>query len=140
MELNDKVYDEIVNLSEEGNGLFDDKKYLDAKNKYIAALELIPNPKTDWEASTWLYTALGDVSFFLQSYDEAKNFFLDALNCPDGIGNPFIMLRLGESLYETGGDIDKIRDYLVRAFMLGGIEVFEGEDEKYFKTISDIVL
>lgn len=49
------------------------------------------------------------------------------------------MLRLGESLFEMGGDIKRIKDYLMRAYMLGGMDIFDGEDEKYFELIKDIV-
>jgi hypothetical protein len=86
-----------------------------------------------------LYTALGDISFLLQSYEETVDYMYDAINCPDGFGNPFIYLRLGESLFETGGDVNRIKDYLMKAYMLAGTEIFEGEDEKYFEVIKDIV-
>lgn len=73
MELNDKLYSKIVKLSEEGNALSDNRDYQSAKDKFLCALDLVPNPKSDWEAATWLYVALGDVSFLLQSYEEAAN-------------------------------------------------------------------
>jgi len=38
-----------------------------------------------------------------------------------------------------GGDVDRIKDYFIKAYMLAGAEVFEGENEKYFKLIKDIL-
>ena len=139
MELDDELYSEIVRLSDEGHALCDCKEYQRAKEKFLQALDLVPDPKSDWEVATWLYTVLGDISFLLQSYEDAKNCLFDAIKCPDGFGNPFIMLRLGEALFETGGDVNKIKDYFMRAFMLGGMEIFEEENEKYFELIKDII-
>ena len=138
MYLDERLHSEIVKLSDEGNALCDTKEYQRAKDKFILALDLVPNPKTDWEAATWLYVALGDVSFLLQSFDEAKDYMFDALNCPDSLDNPFIMLRLGQSLFEIGEDMDRAKDFLMKAYMLGGNDIFDGEDEKYFEMIRDI--
>ncbi|GGA28702.1 hypothetical protein GCM10011384_17680 [Psychrobacillus lasiicapitis] len=63
-----------------------------------------------------------------------KIFLFNAINCPDGIENPFIMLRLGETLYELG-DVNKAKDYLLRAYILEGYSIFENEEEKYFDVI-----
>ena len=67
---------------------------------YLEALYLVPEPKYNWAASTWIYTALGDTCYINGDFSAAKEFLFNAINCPDGIENPFIMLRLGESLYE----------------------------------------
>ncbi len=54
-----------------------------------------------------------------------------------GYGNPFIMLRLGECCLELG-DEKNATEYLLRAYMMDGREIFEadgnGEDDgqKYF--------
>ena len=39
---------------------------------------------------------------------KAKSNLYNARNCPDGISNPFILLRLGESLFECE-ELDKAR-------------------------------
>ena len=55
----------------------------------------------------------------------------------DGYGNPFIMLRLGECCLEIGDEKNAV-EYLLRAYMMEGKEIFEpdedGEDDgqKYF--------
>lgn len=109
----------------------------DGITKYNEALDLVPSPKEDWEASTWTYTALGDAYFLKSHFKEASNFFYDALNCPGGIENPFINLRLGQSLFELN-QLDKSKEFLLRAYMLEGTEIFDDEDPKYFEIIRNI--
>ncbi|MEW4284602.1 hypothetical protein Q0N35_13110 [Priestia koreensis] len=69
-------------------------------------------------------------------FSAAKEFLFNAINCPDGIENPFIMLRLGESLYELG-EVNKSKEYLLRAYILEGYSIFYSEDDKYFEVIKD---
>jgi tetratricopeptide (TPR) repeat protein len=137
-ELDDKLYDQITLLSEEGNELADEEKYEEALEKFCDALKLIPTPKIDWEASMWLYASIGDMYFSLEKYQEASDSFFDALNCPDGQANAFVHLRLGESLFETKQK-DKAKEHLLQAYMLDGEEIFSEEDPKYFQLIKDII-
>lgn len=136
MELDDKIYDKIVEICEEGDNLTEEDRFHDAIAKYNAALDLVPSPKMDWEASTWIYTALGDTYFIIENYKKAKECFFDALNCPDGVNNPLILLRLGESLFECG-ELNKAEDYLLRAYMLEGYKIFKDEEDKYFALIKE---
>jgi len=46
------------------------------------------------------------------------------------------MLRLGESLYELG-EVNKSKEYLLRAYILEGYSIFYSEDDKYFQVIKD---
>lgn len=138
MELDDKIYDQITFLSEEGNEFADEEKYQQALLKFSEALELIPSPKTDWEASLWLYASIGDMYFSLKQYQNAADSFFEALNCPDGQANAFVHLRLGESLCEIEQE-NKAKDHLLQAYMLEGEEIFSEQDPKYFQSIKDIV-
>ncbi|GMA98789.1 hypothetical protein [Pelosinus sp. IPA-1] len=138
MELDNKIYEKIEGLSDEGNELIDDDRYDEAINKFNAALDLIPQPKHDWEASTWLYASIGDAYYLKEDYKKAKEYFYNAMNCPDGVDNPFILLRLGESLFECEG-FEKAKEYLLRAFMLEGYKIFRDEDKKYFNLIKGLI-
>jgi tetratricopeptide (TPR) repeat protein len=131
-ELDTKTHKKIKEFSKLGDSFFDDKNYDLALKQYNFALELVPLPKNDWEASTWLYTAIGDVYFAQNLFDKASNAFYEALNCPGGIGNPFIYLRLGQSLFELN-NIEKSEEYLMSAYMLEGKKIFKGEKKKYLK-------
>ncbi|WP_059172937.1 tol-pal system YbgF family protein [Bacillus sp. FJAT-27445] len=134
MELQDEVYEQIVELCSQGDELVNNGEFEEAIELYSNALDLIPEPKIIWEASTWVYTALRDTHFFIENYEVAMNFLYDALNCPDGMGNPFILLRLGECLYELG-EVSKSKEYLLRAYVLEGYSIFQSEDDKYFQVI-----
>ncbi|WP_342559050.1 hypothetical protein [Metasolibacillus sp. FSL K6-0083] len=138
MELNDQLYDEILKLCNDGNTFVEKGEDDKAIESYNAALDLVPLPKSDWETSTWIYTALGDTYFLNYDYENAKSNFYNALNCPDGISNPFILLRLGESLFECG-ELDKAKEYLLRAYILEGYRIFFNEDDKYFELIKDMI-
>ena len=138
MNMEDEIYDRIVELCEEGDELVEEDCYPEAIIRYEAALELVPNPKYIWEASTWIYTALGDVYLLQSQFQEALNQFQEALKCPDAIGNPFIQLRIGQCFFELE-DIMKAREFLLKAYMLDGTEVFEDEEEKYFICIQPMI-
>ncbi len=138
MELDDEIYEEIVELSDKGNELMEDGEFNEAMEVFKKALNLIPEPKDIWEASTWVYAALGDASFFSEDYEAGLNYMFEALKCPDGIGNPFILLRIGQCFFELD-NIYKAKEYLLQAYMLEGEEIFEVEDDKYFKIVENLI-
>lgn len=138
MELSDELYDKIEEYSEQGNDYCDEEEWEKAIACFNKALELLPEPKDDWEAATWLYAALGDAYFFMEKYEEALDKLNYARMCPDGIANPFILIRLGESYYELG-ELDLAKRYLIEAYMMEGTDIFENEDEKYYDLIKDFV-
>jgi len=136
LELKNDFYERIVSICSKGNDLVERFEYENAIKMYLEALDLVPEPKDVWKASTWIYTALGDTYYMNKDFEASKNFLFNAINCPDGIENPFIMLRLGESLYELG-DVNKSKEYLLRAYILEGYRIFDSEDDKYFEVIKD---
>lgn len=137
-ELNDVIYQQIVDLSKQGDESLDNNNFDDAIQRYEEAISLIPEPIEDWEASTWLLTALGEAYFFKQDYQNALKSLQSAMHCPDAIGNPLIHLRLGQTQLELGNEV-KAKDELVRAYMGGGEEIFEDEDSKYFDLVKESI-
>lgn len=133
-ELDDKIYKKIVRLSDRGDKCADEGDFKKAEKLYLQALEYLPSPKYNWEAATWLYTALGDAAYLQNDYSHAIDYLNEALKCPDGLANPFILLRLGESFYEQQ-NFEKAKEYLIQSYMCGGTEIFEEEDSKYFELI-----
>jgi tetratricopeptide (TPR) repeat protein len=129
-ELDDELHERIVALSSEGDELAAQSLFEDAVAKYNEAWALIPEPRTAWKASTWVLAALGD-AFFLGGHIQAARKPLEyAMHCPDGIGNPFLHLRLGQVLFEER-ELDCAADELMRAYMGAGEEIFASEDPKY---------
>lgn len=132
MEIEETIYANITKLSKEGDALAERKQFAEALKKYNEALELVPVPKTDWEAATWLYAAIGDSYFFAKQFVNALNAFREAYKCPDGISNPFINLRIGECYFEMG-DLENAEEYLLRAYMWEGAEIFKNENKRYIE-------
>lgn len=131
-ELEDKIYEKIVQLCKDGDSIADNKFYPEAIEKYKEALSLIPNPKTEWQATTWILVAIADALFLDERFEEALINLKNAIECPEGFGNPFIHLRLGQCYYETG-NLNQAAEELVRAYGLEGEEIFEDDDPKYLK-------
>src|SRR6266480_5996807 len=129
------LHAKIVSLCERGDELVNQENFAEAVPIYSEAWSLLPEPKNDWEASTWILSALGDAYFFLRNHEHALKMFLEVIQSPEGLGNPFIHLRLGECYYELG-DTTKAGDELTRAYMAGGKELFAKEDAKYFALVS----
>lgn len=136
MELQDAIYEEILSICSNGDNLVENFMYDEAIEMYSRALNLVSEPRNNWEASTWIYTALGDVYYIKKDFEKAKNYLFNAMNCPDGIVNPFILLRLGQSLFELN-EFNNAKNYLMKAYMLDGYSIFYDEDDKYFNIIKD---
>lgn len=138
MQLPDAVHDQITDLSTEGDSLAEQAKYREAIEKYVAALDLLPEPKFDWEACTWLLAAIGDANFLGGHHEQARVALSDAMHCPGAIGNPFIHLRLGQAQFELG-NLERAADELARAYMGAGKEIFEEDDPKYFAFLKTVL-
>ncbi|AMA45738.1 tetratricopeptide repeat protein [Pseudomonas alabamensis] len=132
-ELPDEIYDEVLECSEKGNVLMEQKEYQRAIDTFEAAFKKLPAPVEKWDAFLWLKASIGDARFFMKDYEEAAEIFFDAMNGPDGAHNPFILLRLGQCLYEQGSE--RAIDYMCKAYFLEGEEIFSDEDEKYFNAV-----
>ena len=134
-ELDDDLQARLKDLSDEGDELAEDGDYEAALARYWQAFELLPEPKTDWEAGTWLLTAIGDAHFLRGSFERGRDGLAAAMRFPDAIGNPFLHLRLGQCLFELG-DRDRAADELMRAYMGDGAEIFAEEDPKYLQFLA----
>lgn len=129
-ELDDSTYERIQALCAEGDMLAQKANYPDALKKYWAAWDLLPEPQTDWKAATWILAAIGDTNYLNSDFVVGMDNLSSAMHCPDALGNPFLHLRLGQCQFELG-NLDRVADELVRAYMGAGAEIFEGAD-KYF--------
>jgi tetratricopeptide (TPR) repeat protein len=132
--LDEQTHAAITQLTEAGDRLVEQRSYDQALDTYHQALDLVPEPITDWEAATWILTAIGETQFFKKDFIKAREALQQAMHCPDAIGNPFIHLRLGQVQFELG-DLQRARDELARAYMGAGDEIFDGEDPKYLALV-----
>ncbi len=135
MELPDGIHEEIVRLSKAGDALAAERRFEEALAKYAAALSLLPEPKEDWEAATWLFVAAGDAHFLRADFTAGCESLSAAMRCTGALGNPFIHLRLGQCQFEHG-QLDPAADELMRAYMGAGRKIFDLEDPKYLLFLS----
>ena len=138
MELDPKVYERVTEYSETGEKLFYDGRFTEVLKEYHKALDLIPEPKTRWEASVWLIAAIGDCHFWLKEFDAALECFRQLMVDYEEYGNPFTRLRYGECLYETGNE-QLAKEHLLAAYSMEGEELFEECDRKYLDIIRDLL-
>lgn len=131
-ELSKALHFEIQRLSAEGDALAEERKYSEAITTYWRAWDLLPEPKTEWNAATWLLAAIGDANFLCRDYVAGKDNLSTAMHCPDALGNPFLHLRLGQCQFELGV-LDRAADELMRAYAGAGAEVFKDQDPKYLR-------
>jgi hypothetical protein len=116
-------------LCKQGDDFADKVNYQAALDQYWAAWDLLPDPKIDWEAATWILGAIGDANFLSGDFTAVRDNLATAMHCPNAIGNPFFHLRLGQCHFELG-NMDRAADELARAYMGAGDDIFE-DGEKY---------
>jgi tetratricopeptide (TPR) repeat protein len=137
-ELPADTHEAIARLSARGDEFAHDKKYDQAIAEYQKAWDLLPDPKTEWDAARWLLAAIGDAYFLDERFDRSLAFFTSAIvSTAGGLGNPFLHLRRGESLFELGRR-DEAGDELMRAYMGAGPEIFKTEDAKYLAYLKTV--
>lgn len=124
------IEETVERFSEEADDLAADEEYGAAVARYVHALEMVPEPKNEWEGSRWLLISIGDACFLAGGHEQARNAFLDAMHCPGGIDDAFIHLRLGQVELELGNE-EKAAAGLAHAYGKEGGELFEDEDPKY---------
>jgi tetratricopeptide (TPR) repeat protein len=137
-ELPKALHERIIRLCQEGDDLSENRADQAAYNKYDEAWNLVPEPKSDWEASTWILGAVGDLQFRRKTFDKALTSFLRAVQCPGGLGNPYIHLRIGQAQYELG-NLEGAGDNLTRAYMGAGEAIFKDEQAKYLAYLHTIL-
>jgi len=130
LELNEHTHHEIERHCAAGDEFAGQGNYDAAVVEYRKAWQLIPDPKTEWEAATWVLAAIADAQFAAGKHEAAKDALQQVMVCPGALGNPFLHLRFGEVSFELG-ELDKSADELMRAYMGAGPEIFENEDPKY---------
>lgn len=130
-ELSDETHEEVKRLCAEGDQQANSKQFAAALVLYWQAFDLLPEPKTDWSAGTWILAAIGDANFLAGDFEAGRDNLSSAMHYPDAIGNPFLHLRLGQCQFELGA-LERAADELSRAYMGAGAEIFSKDDPKYF--------
>jgi tetratricopeptide (TPR) repeat protein len=134
-ELTDATYAKLTQLTEEGNALADASDIAGALKRFRAAWQILPEPRLEWDAALWLLASIGDMEFQLGHYKQARDELMSAVKSfEEAPGNPFIRLRLGQTLLELGED-KEAASWLAGAYVSEGKKIFENEDPKYLAFI-----
>ena len=139
-DLSAEVQAKMDELAQKGNQLEKQGRFTEAVQAWQAGLALIPEPQQFYGQTVWFLAAIGDVHFQQGEYALAHECFDKARGnmTGAGYGNPFIMLRLGECCLEIGDEKNAL-EYLLRAYMFEGKDIFEPDDDgaddgaKYFE-------
>lgn len=129
-EFNSKLYNEIVMLVESGNLQQDDKKLNEALDIYLKAWGLIPDPKSEWELSSWVASCLFTLYFDLSNFKMAKEWAKIALENCDSEINTAPLIDLGMVCYELGQNDEAIK-YVDKAYQYGQARAFQDRPKKY---------
>ena len=99
----------------------------------------VPSPQNESPAAATILSGIGDTYYRMGKYDPAVEALRSALDCPETEEQHFVLLRLGQSLLNSGHEL-QAKIYLHRAYRLGGDKTFKNEDPKYRQAIDDIVI
>lgn len=130
IELPEKIHADIVAICATGDEYAEAGEYERAVGEYNRAWTLVPDPKNNWNASTWILAAIADACFLAGHTTSAREALQYAMTCPGAIGDPFLHLRYGEVLFDAGEE-DAAAEELIRAYMGAGEEIYISEDPKY---------
>lgn len=133
-ELPIEIAEKLDDFAEKGNQLEREARFAEAIQTWREGLALIPEPQQFYSETVWFLAAIGDVLFQQGDFVQARDCFDKARGnlSGEGYANPFVMLRLGETCLETGDEKNAL-EYLLRAYMLEGKNIFEVDDTtKYF--------
>jgi tetratricopeptide (TPR) repeat protein len=131
VELEDAIYLRLSELAAAGDAAAEAEEFDLAISRYRDALAFLPAPAAQWEAQRWLLAAIGDASYQKGDLELARNSFMEAArNSLEACGNPFVRLRLGQTLFDLG-EFKAAEDWLSGAYMLAGASLFADEDPKY---------
>src|SRR5262249_19080959 len=68
VELPEDIHNKIERLCATGDAQAKQQQFAQALTSYWAAWDLLPEPKVEWEAATWILAAVGDANFLGGDY------------------------------------------------------------------------
>lgn len=131
MEIEDKIFEKVEELSDLGNDYIESEDYDNAIEKFNQAIELLPKPKDQWEAYAWLLASMGDAFYLKNEFQKALDLFMGSYSSEDMLDNPFVLLRIGQCFFNLE-QYDSATEFLLRAYMVEGEDIFK-EDLDYLK-------
>ena len=119
-------------LLAEGDDLADAGDDTQALARFQAAWSALPEPREEQEPAVRIQGAIADSHFHLGHWEDCCRAVQHTFRCGEEPDNPFLRLRLGQSLYELG-DEQEAANWLVPAFLSEGRSLFQSDDPKYLE-------
>jgi hypothetical protein len=116
----------------EGEQFADAEEDAEALARFCASWAALPEPREEQEPAGRILAAIADCHFHLGQWEQCRQAVQHAFRCGEDLSNPFLRLRLGQSLYELG-DEHEAANWLVPVYLQEGRQPFEGDDLKYLE-------
>ncbi|WP_154888666.1 tol-pal system YbgF family protein [Longibaculum muris] len=129
MKLGYFVSKKIDQLTKKADSAMQCGEYLKAIAYYKKIIEILPEPKEQWEAFEWSVVSIADTYYIIEDYNKAELYFNKIINTAV---NPFIFLRYGQTQYYLN-KIEVAKEYLKKAYELEGEEIFKQDDPCFLK-------
>jgi hypothetical protein len=120
----------------EGDDLADAGEDTAALGRFQAAWSSLPEPRDEQESAVRILGAIADCHFHLGAWESCREAAQHAFRCGADLDNPFLRLRIGQSLFELG-DEQEAANWLVPAYLSEGRALFEQDDPKYLEFFRD---
>ncbi len=124
--------EETERLFSTGNNLSAAGNNLEALDWFQTAWSVLPPPREEQAPAIRILGAIADCHFLLGHWEECRRAIQHAFRCGADLDNPFLRLRLGQSLYELG-DKEAAANWLVPVYLTEGRAPFEQDDPKYLE-------
>lgn len=134
-DLNPTLKEQVVALCNKALEAQEEERYHASNRDLQKMYELLPEPKSEWKAYTWLISNMADNHFEQEEYAEGFKMFSEVFKLDTtATDNAYLCLRRGQCALEIKNQ-DVASELLARAFQLEGKELFEDEHLKYLKLV-----
>jgi hypothetical protein len=132
-DLESELKAQVVELCNKAVEAQEEERFHASNRDLQKVYDLLPEPKNEWKAYSWLISIMADNHFeqeeYIASFEKLEEVFtLDA----ESTENAYLCLRRGQCALELEHD-ELAKQFLTRAFELEGKELFEDEHSKYLK-------
>ncbi|MFT4610050.1 MAG: tetratricopeptide (TPR) repeat protein [Cellvibrionaceae bacterium] len=125
-------------ICEAAEVLYHSQNYDAALRLFYEAWLTLPKPQMQQQSSEIILSLIGNTYYQLAKYEPAIEAFRSALACQQTDRRAFVLLRLGQALFDSNEDT-QARTYLQKAYRLGGARLFELEENKYLNIIRGLI-
>lgn len=130
------VSSEVIDIVNEAEDLMSEMKYKEAIKLYEKAFKSLQYPVQDFLNILYIQEGMGEAYFYLGEYEKVVEILSKIYITPYGeeTDDPNVLLRLGQSLIEIG-ELEQGKEVLLKAYAIGGRDIFNEEDPKYYHLI-----